>query len=601
MTPVFVCLTSTGIALARRLAPDFPGAVVHGLEGRTSGTDVSFAKTLPHLQELFRNDHPIIGVCAAGILIRAVAPLVQNKQIDPPVIALADDGSCVVPLLGGHRGGNALAEQIAKALEIDASVTTAGDRRFGFALDDPPIGWRVGDTGSVKQVTAALLAGESVGVIDETPTGISANWLTKRNLDFATVQQDLNIRLTANSVEVDKKSVVLHPAILGLGVGCERGADPDELLALVEEVLRAQGLSRNAIACVGTIDLKGDEPAVIALAETFGVPLRLFSADALEQETSRVANPSDYVFETVGCHSVSEAAALAASGPKAELIAPKTKGKRTTCAIAQAAEIIDVTAAGKSRGRLTVIGIGPGTADWRAPEATNAVARASDLVGYGLYLDLLGDLTLGKQRHDYPLGKETDRVAAALDLAAEGREVALISSGDAGIYAMASLVFELIDIENRDDWKRLDVQVVPGISALQAAAARTGAPLGHDFCTVSLSDLLTPWSVIERRLEAAAQGDFVIALYNPVSKKRRDHLETARDILLKHRPAETPVIIARNLGRTDEKVDVLPLKDLKVDMVDMLSLVMIGSSETRTVSIAGETRVYTPRGYGDKK
>ena len=601
MSPIFVCLTSTGVTLARQLAKHFPGAVVHGLQGRTSNSDVSFAKTLPHLQELFRTDQPIIGVCAAGILIRAVAPLVQNKKIDPPVLALADDGSCVVPLLGGHRGGNTLAQQIAKILEIGASVTTAGDRRFGFALDDPPAGWRVDDAASVKRVTAALLAGETVGLTDETPAGISLDWLKNNGVTFATTPQELNIRLTANTVQADENSVILHPATLSLGVGCERGADPDELLSLVEDVLQAQGLSKHAIACVTTIDLKGDEVAVISLADSLSVPLRLFSADILEQETPRLANPSDYVFETVGCHGVSEAAALAGGGAKAKLVAAKTKGARTTCAIAQAPELIDANSVGRSPGRLTVIGIGPGTADWRAPEATNAVARASDLVGYGLYLDLLGDLTAGKIRHDYPLGKESERVAAALDLAAEGREVALISSGDAGIYAMASLVFELVDKENRDDWKRLDVQVVPGISALQAAAARTGAPLGHDFCTVSLSDLLTPWSVIESRIEAAAQGDFVMALYNPVSRKRRDHLATAREILLKHRPAGTPVIIARNLGRAEEKVDVLPLKDLKVDMVDMLSLVMIGSSETRTVSIAGETRVYTPRGYGDKK
>jgi cobalt-precorrin 5A hydrolase/precorrin-3B C17-methyltransferase len=459
----------------------------------------------------------------------------------------------------------------------------------------------VNDAASVKRVTAALLAGETVGLTDETPAGISLDWLKNNDVTFATTPQELNIRLTANTVQADENSVILHPATLSLGVGCERGVDPDELLSLVEEVLQAQGLSKHAIACVTTIDLKGDEVAVISLANSLSVPLRLFSADILEQETPRLANPSDYVFETVGCHGVSEAAALAGGGAKAKLVAAKTKGARATCAIAQAPELIDANSVGRSPGRLTVIGIGPGTADWRAPEATNAVARASDLVGYGLYLDLLGDLTAGKIRHDYPLGKESERVAAALDLAAEGREVALISSGDAGIYAMASLVFELVDKENRDDWKRLDVQVVPGISALQAAAARTGAPLGHDFCTVSLSDLLTPWSVIESRIEAAAQGDFVMALYNPVSRKRRDHLATAREILLKHRPAGTPVIIARNLGRAEEKVDVLPLKDLKVDMVDMLSLVMIGSSETRTVSIAGETRVYTPRGYGDKK
>jgi cobalt-precorrin 5A hydrolase/precorrin-3B C17-methyltransferase len=180
--------------------------------------------------------------------------------------------------------------------------------------------------------------------------------------------------------------------------------------------------------------------------------------------------------------------------------------------------------------------------------------------------------------------------------------VALVCSGDAGIYAMASLVFELVEMAGEEAWRRLEIEVVPGISALQAAAARAGAPLGHDFCTISLSDLLTPWEVIEERLQAAAEGDFVVALYNPASRRRRRQLGEARDILLAYRPPETPVILAHNLGREGERLDFTTLDRLETEMVDMLTLVIIGSTATRQFEGAGgRALVYTPRGYGDKE
>ncbi|MBF0304830.1 MAG: precorrin-3B C(17)-methyltransferase, partial [Alphaproteobacteria bacterium] len=249
---------------------------------------------------------------------------------------------------------------------------------------------------------------------------------------------------------------------------------------------------------------------------------------------------------------------------------------------------------------LTVVGIGPGTPDWRTREAEAAIALADDLVGYRLYLDLLGDAALGKRRHEKPLGEETERVRLALDLAAEGRNVALISSGDAGIYALATLAWELVEREDRPRWNRLDIRVAPGVSALQAAAARAGAPIGHDFCTVSLSDLLTPWEVIERRLKAAAAGDFVVALYNPVSQRRREHLASARAILLEARPPETHVVLARNLGRPEETITFTTLGELTTDMVDMLTLVLIGSRETRRCRRGQHDFIYTPRGYAGK-
>jgi cobalt-precorrin 5A hydrolase/precorrin-3B C17-methyltransferase len=230
------------------------------------------------------------------------------------------------------------------------------------------------------------------------------------------------------------------------------------------------------------------------------------------------------------------------------------------------------------------------------PAASTAIAEASDVVGYRLYLDLLGDAIAGKQLHETELGAEEERARRALDLAAEGRAVALVSSGDAGIYGLATLVFELLEREGRDEWRRLAIAVVPGVSALQAAAARVGAPLGHDFCAISLSDLLTPWAAIERRLRAAAESDFVVALYNPRSARRTDQLAAARQILLRARPAATPVVLARNLGRSDERVDVTTLVALDPASVDMLTLVLVGSSTTR----AADAFVYTPRGYAAK-
>src|SRR5262249_34204142 len=172
-------------------------------------------------------------------------------------------------------------------------------------------------------------------------------------------------------------------------------------------------------------------------------------------------------------------------------------------------------------------------------EAGAALGGAGDPAGYRLYLDLLGALAAGKTLHAFDLGQEEARVRAALALAAEGRSVALISSGDAGIYAMASLVFELIERGGNADWARIEIVGVPGVSAMQVAAARLGAPLGHDFCAISLSDLLTPWPVIEQRLTAAAAGDFVVALYNPVSQRRRIQLVAARDLLLQARAPDT--------------------------------------------------------------
>ncbi|MGO4724464.1 MULTISPECIES: precorrin-3B C(17)-methyltransferase [unclassified Inquilinus] len=589
-----ITLTAGGLEIARRLKPLLPDAAIHAPSCRVTGADVAFDKLADHLRTLFQAGEPIIGLCAAGALIRILAPLLSDKRTEPPVLAVAEDGSAVVPLLGGHHGANDLARQVAQALGISPAITTAGDLRFGVALDDPPAGWRLSETSDYKSFVADLLAGETVRIED------GLTWLAGAGLPLNPTARK-GIVADIRALPADPDRLVFHPAVLAVGVGCERGAEAAEIEALIRDTLAEAGLALGAVAALVSVDLKADEAGLQAAAQALGLPLRVFDPATLEAETPRLANPSEVVFREIGCHGVAEAAALAAAGPGGRLIVEKHKSRRATCAVAEAPDILDPDRIGRRRGTLALIGMGPGRADWRAPEADRLIARATDLVGYSLYIDLLGPAAAGKARHDYKLGEEELRVRAALDLAAEGRDVALICSGDAGIYAMGSLLWELVERGGRPDWRRVEITTVPGISAMQAAAARIGAPLGHDFCTISLSDLMTPWPAIEKRIAAAGQGDFVVAFYNPVSQRRRSQLARAREILLAHRPAATPVVLGRNLGREGETLTVTTLGELTVDMVDMLTLVLVGSSESRALLLGdGTPRVYTPRGYGDK-
>jgi cobalt-precorrin 5A hydrolase/precorrin-3B C17-methyltransferase len=590
MTAVVV-LGPSGLAVATAIRAAVSGARIHGLATRVDGMDETFVDTMAHLRVLFSAGVPIVGVCAAGILIRAVAPLLADKTEEPAVVAVSEDGMSVVPLLGGHRGANRLAATIAAATGGRAALTTAGDVSLGVALDEPPPGWRIADAALVKPTAAALLAGEPVSL-----TGC-ADWLAPLKDKLV---PDGGRRIVVTDGIPSGDSLTFHPPLLAVGVGCERGATVEEVATLIDSALRTAGLSPAAVACIASLDVKMDEPAVLAAAERFGWPLRFFDAAALEAETPRLANPSDTVFAAVGCHGVAEAAALAAAGKGARLVVEKTKSSRATCAVARAIDDIEPARVGRARGRLVVVGIGPGSDGWRTPEASRELSEAEDVVGYGLYLDLIARVIAGKCRHESALSEEEARVRKALDLAAEGKRVALVSSGDAGIYALAALVFELLDREDRPAWNRIEIKVAPGVSALQAAAARIGAPLGHDFCAISLSDLLTPWPDIERRLRAAAEGDFIVALYNPASRRRQEQLGRARDLLLAGRPAETPVILARNLGRAGEAVQTITLGELVPERVDMLTLVLIGSSRTRLIRRGAGHWVYTPRGYEKK-
>ena len=591
----WVCLTQQGIDLALSLSAKFPKSKVYGKANRTQSPDYEFDNTVDLFQTLFVQGQSIVGVCASGIIIRSLGALVADKNKEAPVLALAEDGSAIIPLLGGHHGANSIAKTIAHNLNIKAAVTTASDCQLGIALDDPPDGWILENKHQYKSFMAQLLAETKLKITGELP------WLQSERISID-ANAVLEVLCAHENSEGSEQKLVYHPKILALGVGCERGASAQELIDLIVHTLDANNLSASSIAGVYSIDIKQDEPAVHVLANKFNLPARFFDSNTLEKFSDRLLTPSEQVFKETGCHGVAEGAALAAAGSNARLLVAKTKSKRATCAIAIAEKVFDGSKPGQAQGQLFVVGIGPGNKEWRTPDACQAIQQASEVVGYFLYLDLVDDLINTQTCHRFDLGKEEDRVRKALELCASGKNVALVCSGDPGVYAMATLVFELIDRESgQTDWQRLDIKVIPGISALQTAAAKSGAPLGHDFCAISLSDLLTPWDSIKARVRAAAEGDFVIAFYNPVSRQRHWQLGEAKSILLNYRPHTTPVIIGRNLGRENESVIQTTLVDLDPATIDMLTVVLIGSSSTQTVALpGGRVHSYTPRGYDRK-
>ncbi len=642
--PLVIVLGPSALRTAARICEVCPGAEIAARRARFSSLDELqamldgpeptgagrctarlFDDLADCLTQTFRAGRPIVGVCSSAILIRTLALHLSDKTQEPPVLAVAEDGSSVVPLLGGHRGANALARKLAAALDGTAAITTAGDVRFGIALDAPPQGWSLPSAAPVKEVTAALLAGGEVHISDD------LTWLDEPLADDAgpattprarmtahtqahaasgSSQPKLSIKAsvhrTAHPMDDNELTLIYHPRAVVVGVGSDRNCPPADLAELVEAALASSSIAPEAVACVASIDLKADERAVIELAERLGVPARFFSADEINAVAARIPNPSDIVLREVGVPGVAEGAALCAVGTQGRLLVEKRKAARCTVAIAAAPAPIDPHRIGRPRGHLSVVGLGPGAVAWRTPQATAALHEAEDWVGYDLYLDLARDLASNQQEHRFPLGGEEDRVRHALRLASAGRRVALVCSGDPGIYAMAALVFEVLALHGVDDsvtraMAQVDVEVCPGISAFQAAAARLGAPIGHDFCCISLSDLLTPWQAIEQRLNAAAQGDFVVAFYNPRSQRRRHQLPAAMAILAAHRPADTPVAIATDLGRPAEAVTMTTIGAFNCDDVDMLSLVMVGSGQSRIADVRGTKFMFTPRGYAAKR
>jgi cobalt-precorrin 5A hydrolase/precorrin-3B C17-methyltransferase len=511
-------------------------------------------------------------VCATGVAVRAIGPVLSAKTTDPAVVCVDDGGRWVIALTGGHAGGaNDLAREVAGLLGAEAIVTTATDGAALGGLDTLP-GFRA--SGDIAGVTRQWLDGSPPLVTaDPALTG----WPLPPQLLGEGVGPH-RVRITDGVVTSRASEVVLRPPCLVVGIGASSGADPDGLERLVADTLAASGLHPHAVGLVATLDRKTGEAAIVRLAQTHGVALCGLPAAALAGVA--VPNPSPVVRAAVGTGSVAEAAALLAAGSSARLVVEKRRAPDATVAVARRA---------RPAGHLAVVGVGPGDLRHRTPAATSAIRQADIVVGYGPYLDLVVDATSSRQQLlRSPIGAETDRCNHALALAAGGHQVALVCSGDAGVYAMASLVCELAPGHGDPP-----ITVIPGVTAALAAAAVLGAPLGHDHASVSLSDLLTEWEVVAARIRAVASADLVVSFYNPRSRRRTTQLVEALALLGAHRSAQTPAAILTDVGRPGQRVVRTTLGELDPAAVDMHSLVIVGSSATRWIG----GRMVTPRGY----
>ncbi|WP_433539051.1 precorrin-3B C(17)-methyltransferase [Micromonospora sp. CA-249363] len=577
----------------------------------------------------------VVAFLATGAVVRVLAPLLGDKRTDPAVVVVDEAARHAVALLGGHAaGGNDLAEQVGALLDARPVVTTATDAVGLPGLDT--LGWPV--RGAVAAVSRAILDGEPVELVADAiwplpalPPNVHAVHPGAAAVEGATVEgpavegpavagatvegatvegpadegaavegaavagatgsvavegaaggraADGRYRLvvTDRVVPADARTAVLRPPSLVAGVGASRGVPAAEVAELLHRVLAEAGLDPASLSCLASADIKADEAGIRSTADALGVPLVTWPATRLAAVD--VPHPSEVVRAAVGTPSVAEAAALLGADGRvddATLLVGKTATAMATVAVARHAP----------RGRLAVVGLGPGAADLRTHRAVAELRRASVVVGLDQYVDQVRDvLRPGTRVLASSLGAEEARARAAVAEAAAGRAVALIGSGDAGVYAMASPALEYAD-------ERIDVVGVPGVTAALAAGALLGAPLGHDHAYVSLSDLHTPWEVIERRVTAAAEGDFVTVFYNPRSRARDWQLGKALGILAAHRPPDTPVGVVRNASRAGERVHLATLATVDPAVVDMYSVVVVGNSDTRLV--AG--RMVTPRGY----
>ncbi|WP_223502813.1 precorrin-3B C(17)-methyltransferase [Pseudomonas sp. BF-R-24] len=559
--PAIVILGNGSLATARSIQQVYPDALIHGLAERVEGADRAYQEFGATLRELYQQGTPIIALCAAGIVIRTLAPLLLEKGAEPPVLAVAEDGSAVVPLLGGLGGVNVMAREIAAALEVAAAITTSGELRFGTCLLNPPSGYALGDLELGKRFVSDLLAGETVRIEGEAP------WLAQAQLP-----EDAQARLAVHVSHAERTPAANELLIYPRNVVVAVDAGLVNVAGAVREALHQARIAVQSLACLLAADTEMASAALREAALELGVPLRFAHAGKVLGERLRTA-----------------------------MGLPVSMLGNDTVAIAVAEQPLDPLQIGRPRGRLAVIGLGPGAAELMVPAVKAELARANDVLGYETYVRMAGPFRDDQVLHCTDNREEMQRARHAFELAAQGRSVVVVSSGDPGVFAMAAAVLEALHESTDVQWHNVDLEILPGISASLATAAQAGAPLGHDFCVLSLSDNLKPWSIIEKRLDLAAQADLAMAFYNPISRSRPWQLGRALEIVAQHRAPGTPVVLGRDVGRPGQTLRVTTLSQLTPDQVDMRTMVLIGSSTTRVFDRSqGMPWVYTPRSYGDK-
>ncbi len=639
--------TASGLGLAIRIAEGLgngagcdvyaPARIAASLSGEGEAGDGALSAVSDRVgligdlggwtSERFADSRAIVFVGATGIAVRAIAPCLADKLSDPAVVCVDEKGQNVVPLVSGHVGGaNDLARKIAAITGGNACISTATDVNGLFAVDEwaAEQGMAILDRKTAREISATLLDGGEVGFASEMgfagdlPMGFVA--AEDRKLG-------VRIGLGAGSGPFER-TLRLVPRVVTVGIGCRRGVEAHVLEGHVMDALSKADIALEAVEAIATIDLKSDEAAVLDLSSKMSVPIRVYSADELAAVEGEF-DASGFVEEAVGVDNVCERAACADG---AQIVSPKSAGDGVTVAIAARGFVPSFGGEGRKHkeegrrraaasapiaashfgggpavhpdsspsadsasdsvapvGAMHVVGLGPGAGDGMTFRAEKVLSGCDVIVGYTVYVDLVRRRFPNKELVATPMRREVDRCKMALERAAAGEDVAMVCSGDPGIYGMAALVMELAHTAGIT----VPIEVIPGVSAANGGAAVLGAPLTHDFAVISLSDLLTPWETIEERLRAAGRADFAICLYNPSSHRRKDYLSRACEILLETRDPANVCGYVRNIGREGETAHVTTLGELCDSEVDMFTTVFIGNSQTMCL----DGRMVTPRGY----
>jgi len=458
--PAILVLSQSAFITAKKIRDYLPHSVIYSHAGCVPENNNEYCAFPEFIQQQYKAGRPVIALCATGIVIRSLAPLLNNKLVEPPVIVVAKDGSCVIPLLGAARGANRLAEKLARALGCQAAVTTSGELRFGINLLCPPDGLELSNRHDGKTFVAALLNGATVRIEGEHP------WLANARLPLSDTAAHVIRILPGGEAPSAKANELIYRQLF---------------------------------------------------------PIR--------------------------------------------------------------------------KGRVSIIGLGPGPKQFRTVSAERVLKDADDILGYDFYINLAGPFARNQTIHKSSNREELARAHHALALAAQGRHAALVSSGDPGIYAMAAAVFEAWEHTDEAWADNIDMVIEPGVSAAFAAAARFGAPLGHDFTVISLSDNLKSWEIIEKRLRLASKADMVLALYNPVSKTRTEQIDKVVGILRQERLPNAIIALAHDIARQDEMLKITTLEQLQIQDITSRTVLLVGSSKTRIFRKNGRNWIYTPRSY----
>ncbi len=532
-----------------------------------------------------------IGSIAASI--RIINSFLTSKDKDPGVIVMDNKCSKIVPLIGLHQSNTQnIACQIANLLGGEIIETNNSNDQSFLNLDSFGNQWGWQRSGNIKDWSKLVIKQAKNEKIFCKQLFGNSLWKNSESGEIINQSNEKGIEKQDATFHVsifENHETTWHPPVLWIGIGCERNTSKDLIENSLNNFFESCNLSQKSIAGFASIDIKNNEKGILELVKEKNLPIKFFSKEDLSKII--VPNPSNVVQNEIGTPSVAEASCLLAAGEESKLLEEKRIFKNqsgaVTIAVAESKNQYNPT-----HGEIHIIGSGPGDISFLTNNARKALSRCTVWIGYKMYLDLIKPIKRNDQvLIESKLTEEKERCSKAIKLAEEGIKVALISSGESGFYGMAGLLLELLQKIKKE--YRPYFEVHPGISSVQLAAAISGAPLMNDFCSVSLSDKLTPWSLIEKKIEGALLGDFVIALFNPQSIERNWQLKSVIDICLKSRHGDTPVLIARQVGRDNQTKKFITLNTIPFKEIDMLSIIIIGNSQTTLV----DEIFLTPRGY----